>query len=354
MTAQHTNKARRDQLLKATSRSFYLTLRVLPGRIRPQISLAYLIARMADTIADTGVLPVEQRLSSLQQLRDQILSPGSVSPGFGELAGRQGTFAEKELLQSAGETLAAIRDFAPEDQRLLREVLTTITRGQELDLLRFGKPEESGGGLAGAKIVALETAGELDDYTYLVAGCVGEFWTKMCRAHLFPRARLDWGQMVGDGTRLGKGLQLVNILRDLPEDLRRGRCYLPRQEMERARLMPETLFSLAKEANFTGLFHEYLEKAERHLEAGWNYANALPYAQYRVRLACAWPILMGVRTIAKLKAATVTELRERIKISRNEVRGIMLRTVLASPVPAWWRNLLKGAANPVASGGKKA
>ena len=41
-------------LLQGVSRSFYLTLRVLPGSIRPQIGLAYLLARTTDTIADTG------------------------------------------------------------------------------------------------------------------------------------------------------------------------------------------------------------------------------------------------------------------------------------------------------------
>ena len=46
-----------NQLLKQTSRSFYLTLRVLPGAIRPQIGLAYLLARTTDTIADTELVP---------------------------------------------------------------------------------------------------------------------------------------------------------------------------------------------------------------------------------------------------------------------------------------------------------
>ena len=49
-----------NDLLKATSRSFYLTLGVLPARVRPQIGLAYLLARMADTIADTDIVPLER------------------------------------------------------------------------------------------------------------------------------------------------------------------------------------------------------------------------------------------------------------------------------------------------------
>src|SRR5262245_30415055 len=72
-----------SRLLKATSRSFYLTLRVLPGAIRPQIGLAYLLARTTDTIADTEILPVEQRLAALQKLRARILGQISAPLNFG-------------------------------------------------------------------------------------------------------------------------------------------------------------------------------------------------------------------------------------------------------------------------------
>ncbi len=52
-----------NDLLKATSRSFYLTLRVLPGAMRLQISLTYLLARTTDTIADTELVPLENGLT---------------------------------------------------------------------------------------------------------------------------------------------------------------------------------------------------------------------------------------------------------------------------------------------------
>ena len=50
-----------NDLLKATSRSFYLTLRVLPAAVRPQIGLAYLLARTTDTIADTELVALDSR-----------------------------------------------------------------------------------------------------------------------------------------------------------------------------------------------------------------------------------------------------------------------------------------------------
>jgi farnesyl-diphosphate farnesyltransferase len=336
-----------NALLRQTSRSFYLTLRVLPARVRPQIGLAYLLARTTDTIADTEILAVAQRLDALQKLRERILGQTSAPLNFGALAQSQGKPEEKLLLEKVEDALAALQEFSDPDKKLIREVLATITSGQKLDLRRFQKTSSE-------KIIALKTAAELDDYTYRVAGCVGEFWTKICRAHLFPNARLDEKQFLADGIRFGKGLQLVNILRDLPADLKNGRCYLPLEKLEPAKLLPETLLSPANEKQFLPLFREHLNQAESHLAAGWRYTNTLPFGQFRVRLACAWPILIGVKTLEKLRAASAMDLPQRVKVSRGEVRAIIFRSLLASPFPAAWRKLYSAAGKAVDSSGKLA
>ena len=341
-----------NDLLKATSRSFYLTLRVLPARVRPQIGLAYLLARTTDTIADTEIVPLAQRLDALQKLRERILGRSSAPLNFGALAEQQGSPAEKLLLEKTEGSLALLPTLSPADLKLVREVLTTITSGQELDLRRFGG--SATGNQPNQKTISLETAAELDDYTYRVAGCVGEFWTKICRAHLFPNARLDEKQFLTDGIRFGKGLQLVNILRDLPADLKIGRCYLPTQRLDEAKLLPEVLLSPANEQQFLPLFHDYLDKAEAHLAAGWRYTNTLPFGQFRVRLACAWPVLIGVRTIAKLRPAGVIELSQRVKVSRGEVRQIIFRSLACSPLAPAWRGLYRPAVKAVDSGGELA
>jgi farnesyl-diphosphate farnesyltransferase len=343
-----------ENLLRATSRSFYLTLRVLPAAVRPQIGLAYLLARTTDTIADTEILPVTERLAALSKLRERILGQSSVPLNFGELAKSQGLPAERVLLEKVEDSLASLQTLSPEDLRLVRNVLTTITSGQELDLQRFGVLASPESRVPGQKILALETAAELDDYTYRVAGCVGEFWTKMCRAHLFPQARLDEKQLITDGIRFGKGLQLVNILRDLPADLKNGRCYLPTHRLDEANLFPEIMLSPAAAEKFLPIFHEHLDKAEAHLAAGWHYTNTLPFCQFRVRLACAWPILFGMRTIAKLRVANVAGLRARVKISRGEVWRVIFVSLLAIPLPFVWHRLFVPTRKAVASGGKLA
>ena len=259
-----------DNLLKATSRSFYLTLRVLPAAVRPQIGLAYLLARTTDTIADTELVPLAQRLDALEKLRERILGQSSAPLNFGELAKQQDSSTEKLLLEKVEDSLALLQTLSPADLKLVCEVLATVTSGQKLDLRRFApsasthERDEDKLKLGLQPIIALGTDAELDDYTYRVAGCVGEFWTKICRAHLFPHARLDEQQFIADGIRFGKGLQLVNILRDLPADLKKGRCYLPLEKLRPAGLSPENLLSPENEAKFLPLFRGHLDRAESH------------------------------------------------------------------------------------------
>src|SRR5205814_5398409 len=132
--------------------------------------------------------------------------------------------AERALLERVEEILARVVRLPEPDRARVRGVLATLTDGMLFDLERF--PGETAAGLA-----ALDTLEELDRYTYLVAGCVGEFWTDLHLAHR-PRLR-GWEPSVmrATGVRFGKALQMTNVLRDVPADLAHGRCYLPAREL---------------------------------------------------------------------------------------------------------------------------
>lgn len=321
-------------LLKDVSRSFYLTLRVLPGAVRPQIGLAYLFARATDTVADTEAIPVEERLQTLQRVRERI----SGEPAKPLDLRLQGYGPEQRLLEHFEQIHRIFLGFSAADQRRIRELIEIIVSGQELDLARFAKASQ-------ANIIALKTAEELDDYTYRVAGCVGEFWTRMCRAHLFANAALDDKFLLENGVRFGQGLQLVNVLRDVPRDLRNGRCYLPASELAAAGLHPNDLLSQEKEARVRPVYNRWLAQAEAHLKAGWAYTNALPRSSARVRLACAWPILIGLRTLDRLKREPVLDPARPIKVSRREVRKILLRSVVLYPRKAAWQAQVGGSSS---------
>lgn len=319
-------------LLRDVSRSFYLSLWLLPTPVRPQIGLAYLLARATDTIADTEVVPVEDRLRALGELRDRILGNRSEPVDFGRLVENQSLPAERALLARTEEAIAVLGSLTCFDRCCIRTVLETITGGQELDLQRFH-------GTTPGQPRALDEDADLDDYTYRVAGCVGGFWTRLCRSHLYPRAQLDVPAYVDDAIRFGKGLQLVNILRDLPGDLRKGRCYVPAGLLASAGLAPLDLLDPRSMPRFRDLYRGLLERAADHLAAGWRYTCTTPRNQRRVRLACALPLLIGADTLRLLATRNVLEPEPRLKIRRSHVRSLLLRSLASLPFPHRWENL---------------
>jgi farnesyl-diphosphate farnesyltransferase len=324
-------------LLKGVSRSFYLTLRILPHSIYTPLSIAYLLARATDTLADTSIVNIQRRREALLQFREIILKTceghSSPLPDFGDLAqANAGTPAERELLTNSAGVLDCLRSLESKERMLVRSVLDTIIRGQEMDLLRFGAASQ-------AKIASLDTDSDLDEYTYCVAGCVGEFWTKVCSPHVLSGVHLHEAALLANGIRFGKGLQLVNILRDLPKDLRNGRCYIPADRLFQIGMKPQDLLESAAIEQFRPLYNTYLQLAEDHLCAGWDYVGMLPFRQLRIRLACAWPILIGIKTLARLKTENVLDDSHRIKISRSEIRGLILCSVTKYPFPSIWTRL---------------
>jgi farnesyl-diphosphate farnesyltransferase len=265
-------------------------------------------------------------------LRGRILGLHGQPVELGELARHQDASAERVLLQNCELALSLLKNLSSVDLQMLRDVLAVIISGQELDLRRFANA-------CADKVVALNTDAEMDDYTYRVAGCVGEFWTKMCRFHLFPGARLNETDLMSKAVLFGKGLQLVNILRDLPADLRKCRCYLPVETLALAGLAPLDLMQASNEVRLRPVYNQYLKRADDYLETGWAYTELLPRRCMRVRLACAWPLIIGRETLALLRVNNVLEPQQRIKISRKQVKRIIWRTVLYYPWPAAWRGL---------------
>ena len=283
-------------LLKGVSRSFYLTLRVLPAGMRDPIGLAYLLARSADTIADTSLIPPEQRLELLLSLRGQVngaSDEGALARMAVEVAGRQRQSDEKVLLESLGPALTVLSQLSESDREAVRDIVTTLTKGMEFDLRTF--PDEYSG-----RIVALQEFDELDRYTYMVAGCVGEFWTKMTYAHMPGTLKGSPETMLDRGVRFGKALQMTNVLRDCGKDLRIGRCYLPSSMLDRFGLSPQDLLLPDASLRARPLMFELVRKTLDHFREAVEYTLAIPAFSVRLRLACLWPVLIGLETLLLL------------------------------------------------------
>jgi farnesyl-diphosphate farnesyltransferase len=102
-------------------------------------------------------------------------------------------------------------------------------------------------------------------------------------------------------------------------------------------MAPADLLEPANEPRLRPLYDAYLDRAEGHLLAGWAYTNALPRGSMRLRLACSWPILIGLETLKLLRAGKVLDPRQRIKVSRQRVRQLRLRSILLYPWRAAWQ-----------------
>jgi farnesyl-diphosphate farnesyltransferase len=317
-----------SDILPRVSRSFYLSLRILPQTVRQSLGLAYLFCRAADTIADTALLPRAQRLSHLDQYRRAFSDAdfSTLSAIQQALSGPQQNSAERELLLHLAECFSLLASFEQADQERICELVLTLTQGMQMDLSVF--PGEAEGKDA-SKIVALQTRTELDQYTYYVAGCVGEFWTKTIVAHRPALQHWQLPVMVERSIQFGKGLQLTNILRDLAQDLRVGRCYLPQKDLTALGVQPRDLMKPEAITRIRPLLNELLELTLSYYQAGWAYTLAFPKGEWRLRLACAWPLLIGVSTLTLLRhSSQLLEPSVRLKIARSQVYAIVLRSLL--------------------------
>ena len=313
MSARST-QALRTVLLRSVSRSFYLSIRFLPAQLREPIALSYLLARATDSVADTSGISVPVRIETLKMLSDGIQGKASrdvVVDLIASFVPLQENISERQLLESLPDCLSWLNQMEQADRKDIRVVLEKITHGQMLDLQRFDNSQE---------IRALGTAGDLDEYTYLVAGCVGEFWTRLGFRHVRNFARTSEDEMLALGKRYGMALQLINVLRDAGSDLRAGRCYFPEYELNAAHLTASQI--LSESERFHPIYRTWLEKAKAGLKCGIQYSHAIE--NRRVRAATVLPALIGARTLALLEEVGTGALQRTVKVPRRVVRAMIL------------------------------
>ena len=243
-------------------------------------------------------------------------------------------YKRQELLRNVEDVVAGLEFYSKEDQRLILECLDIIVGGQILDLDRFGTANEGG------KISALKSDEDMDDYAYRVAGSVGVFWSKMSLNHIIELPPNEEEEFFMKGIRFGKALQMINILRDIPEDLRFGRCYIPGEALERHNLEPGDLLDKENIDNFRPLYDEYLDLTSDHLDAAVEYIKMLPEGQFRLKASTMLPVLIGQRTVTLLRSGNILDKSERIKVTRDEIKSYAKKLLRALIIPGGVRRLL--------------
>jgi farnesyl-diphosphate farnesyltransferase len=218
-TATRTASPSIDELLVKTSRTFALSIPLLPEPTRREVGIAYLLFRIADTFEDAVGWPRERRLAALRELDELLAVPAAASERVSSWLAPPAPISHagyQELLAASPAVLAAYAELS----RAAREVIHHHLGRTIAGMASFVAGCDDGGRLA------LSTLAELRAYCYAVAGIVGEM---LCELFLLDADALApvAERMRARAAAFGEGLQLVNILKDAGGDAREGRCYLP-------------------------------------------------------------------------------------------------------------------------------
>ncbi len=317
-------------LLAGVSRSFGLSLRLLPAQVRPVISLAYLLARISDTLADASNVTIAHRQNALNAWLESVDSPlgmegSALAHTWPALltAYRQACLpaAELNLLEQSGVCLQHLATFAHKDQEAIRRVMIPIGQGQKQDLQRGLQP-----------LALLDSEDDLQIYTWQVAGCVGRFWTDCLEHHLPLLLSLPAAQMQVLGESYGCGLQRLNILLDAAQDLRSGRCYFPVRSLQNLGLTPARLQQAVVQSHadvldrLIPLQTDWFTRIEQSLRDGLRYSCALD--NWRLRLASALPALVGAASLRLLRQQPTKSLTQRLKWPRDRLQKHLLLLIV--------------------------
>ncbi|MBL8057214.1 MAG: squalene/phytoene synthase family protein [Anaerolineales bacterium] len=305
-------------LLRATSRTFALSIEHLPGHVREALCLAYLILRISDFLEDNDYMPVERKVALLQ-LWDHILAgQASAAELVAALADRAPAEADAQAAHQAPEILAALGRLPPALQTHVLVHCRNTTQGMARWVAR------------GPDIPA---EGDMDDYMHEVAGRVGYLvtdifawysgWIRSRRGALMPLAR-----------EFGLALQTVNVIRGLRKDYERGWIFVPESFCAAVDLRRADLFNPAYQLQALQVLDMLGDKAERHLHVALAFVKTLPRWLHGLRLACIWPLLFAVRTLA-LSRHNVNVLIGEVKMTRAEVQTIVRDSTLFGWSNSW-------------------
>ena len=305
------------ELLRATSRTFAVGIEALPGRLRDAVTLAYLVLRVADYFEDSPTLPAVQKRGALERWARMVDNAGTgADPGEAArlreaLAPADEALPDYRAALEASSILDLLGRLGPELREPIQRHTALTTRGMARWAERGADfPDE----------------GALDDYMFEVAGRVGLLLTDLFSAYS-RRVRERRDVLLETAVSFGLGLQTVNVIRGLHEDPRRGWTYVPRHVLGRGSRAGASLPAL--EALDRGRQLEVLEflvvKAGHHISDALSYCRHVPRWERGIRIFCIIPALVALRT-AEVSRGDIATFTGPVKVSRQEVRSVVLRS----------------------------
>ena len=309
----------RWNLLQLTSRTFYLSIRSLPAEIGDSLCLAYLMLRVSDYLEDTTALTPAEKVRLLDLWQKVIDGNGRAAEL--ERSIRRYPSTQEDDYQAAiqaGGILQQVRAL-PEE---LGDTIVFHVRRSTYGMARWVS--------RGPRI---ETESDMDDYMHEVAGRVGYLSTEVFAYHS-PKIRARLHRLMPLARETGLALQTVNIIRGLRKDFDRGWIYVPESFCRQAGISREQLFDPCYRTEALAVLNRLVAKADRHLQAALSYVQLLPRTLYRIRLACIWPMLLAVRTVA-ISDANPDVFNGDVKMARSEVKHIVRCSTLCGWSNRW-------------------
>ena len=175
----------------------------------------------------------------------------------------------------------------------------------------------------------LKSMKELDEYMYYVAGTVGHMLTSLFTYFSKKITPAISKKLEIFSESFGKGLQLVNIIRDMAGDLKRGQSYIPDEILHKYALTRQTIFESNNHGNAELLFDELIETAVDHLDKALAYVVNIPKEEARIRIFCLLPLFWAMQTLSVIHENSLNLLKaEKVKVSRKVIRKEFFKTLI--------------------------
>ena len=304
-------------ILPGVSRTFALTIPVLPGRLAEVVTNAYLLCRLADTIEDDVGLDNEQK-SEFHRRFVSVVEGGDDAEAFAAalvpLLSSRVLPAERDLVENAAKIIRVTHGLSAREQEALTRCVTTMCSGM---------PEFQ----RNKSLKGLRDLDEMSAYCYVVAGVVGEMLTELFCVHC-PELRVRRDEMMRLAVSFGQGLQMTNILKDIWDDRQAGTCWLPRSVFLNGEFELERLDEFHNTDAFRVGMVELISVAHRHLRSAFEYTCNIPTREAGIRRFCLWALGLAVLTLRKIHANPGFTSGDQVKVSRRTVRTTVLTTNL--------------------------
>ncbi len=301
------------EMLPRVSRTFAPTIKMLPEGLNVPVTVAYLLCRIADTVEDSAHLSVNHKQEMLEKFINIFdeSSPGGVDRFMQDISRLPDSSPDENLVYNLPRIMNVFNSFAPSLRKNIAFWVVEMSRGMR----KYAQSSRK------RAFTFLGTMKDLDEYMYFVAGTVGYLLTELF-SHYSSRITPNLKQrLTFFAESFGKGLQMVNIIRDMTTDLRRGQSYIPEELLLKYQLDRSTIFEQANADRARRLFNELVTNAVTHLDKALEYIVMLPKEERRIRLFCMLPLFWAMRTLQKIQENTLALLEnEKIKVSRRIIK----------------------------------